>query len=64
MKIMKAWNRQLSLQRARIVADHLIAQGVDPERLLVDGRGSAEPIADNATALGRERNRRIEFELR
>lgn len=59
-----AWNRQLSLARAQAVADHMIARGIDAGRLEVDGRGSAEPIADNATPRGRELNRRIEFELR
>ena len=60
----EAWNRQLSLARAQAVADHIAAKGIDPARLLVAGLGSSEPIADNATALGRELNRRIEFELR
>jgi OOP family OmpA-OmpF porin len=60
----ESWNRQLSLARAQAVADHIAARGIDPRRLLVAGLGSSEPIADNATALGRELNRRIEFELR
>ena len=60
----ESWNRQLSLARAQAVADHIAAKGIDPTRLIVAGLGSAEPIADNATALGREQNRRIEFELR
>lgn len=59
----EAWNRKLSLARAQAVADHLIASGIDPERLVVSGLGSSEPIADNTTARGREANRRIEFEL-
>jgi OOP family OmpA-OmpF porin len=60
----ETWNRQLSLARAQAVADHIAANGIDPGRLLVAGLGSSQPIADNATALGRELNRRIEFELR
>ncbi len=60
----EAWNRQLSLLRAQAVADHLAAAGVDMSRLLVRGMGSAAPIADNSTASGRNRNRRIEFALR
>jgi outer membrane protein OmpA-like peptidoglycan-associated protein len=59
----EAWNRQLSLIRARAVADHLIDRGVNPERLTIAGRGSEEPIADNSTVRGREFNRRIEFAL-
>lgn len=60
----EAWNRQLSRARAQAVADRLTLNGVDPQRLVVSGAGSSEPIADNATAYGRELNRRIEFELR
>jgi len=59
----ESWNRQLSLARAQAVADHLIDRGVGAARLLVSGSGSAEPIADNTTARGRELNRRIEFAL-
>lgn len=60
----ETWNRQLSLARAQAVADHIAESGIDPERLLVRGLGSSEPIADNTTAHGRGLNRRIEFELR
>ncbi len=58
-----AWNRQLSKARAQAVADHLSAHGIAPNRLVVAGLGSSEPIADNSTAAGRSLNRRIEFEL-
>lgn len=60
----ESWNRQLSRARAQAVADYLTAKGVAAERLVVEGRGSAEPVADNETRYGRSRNRRIEFELR
>ena len=60
----ETWNRQLSLARAQAVADRMIARGIEPKRLIVEGRGSAEPVAANDTAPGREENRRIEFELR
>jgi len=60
----EAWNRHLSLARAQAVADHIIANGIDSSRLVVDGLGSSQPVADNSTAQGRELNRRIEFELR
>lgn len=58
------WNRQLSLNRAQAVANYLIGKGLPNDQLLIAGAGSAEPIADNATAHGRSLNRRIEFELR
>ncbi len=59
----EAANLALSLTRAQRVADYLVARGVDSERLLVSAAGSAEPIADDATRLGRERNRRVELRL-
>lgn len=59
----ESWNRHLSLARAQAVADHIAHAGIDSRRLLIKGVGSSEPIADNATAYGRSRNRRIEFEL-
>ena len=59
----EAANVALSLTRAQRVADYLVSRGVEAERLLLSGAGSAEPIADNTTRLGRERNRRVEFRL-
>ena len=60
----ESWNRQLSLARARAVADYLENKGIDPERLIVEGHGSSMPVADNDTAFGRSLNRRIEFQVR
>lgn len=56
-------NQQLSEARARAVLDYLAAKGVDPARLRSAGYGGSRPIADNDTAAGRARNRRIEFKL-
>lgn len=56
-----AVNRRLSLQRAQAVRDWLVASGIDTGRLEVRGLGDADPIDSNATAEGRQRNRRIEF---
>lgn len=58
------YNQLLSEQRARAVADYLVRRGVDAARLIVEGRGASQPIADNDTIGGRAANRRIEFELR
>lgn len=55
-------NWHLSEERARMVL-RLIAQVVPAERLSAEGRADAEPIADNAGADGRSRNRRIEITL-
>jgi outer membrane protein OmpA-like peptidoglycan-associated protein len=58
-----AYNQGLSEQRAAAVADFMEQRGVSRERLNVRGAGASEPIADNSTASGRERNRRIDIEL-
>lgn len=58
-----AYNRQLSLKRAQSVADWLVAQGIDAERIAVSGEGEHAPIASNATAAGRAANRRAEVSL-
>lgn len=60
----EGWNRRLSRFRAQAVADYLESNGIDPERLVVEGRGSSAPVADNDTRYGRSLNRRIEFQLR
>jgi OOP family OmpA-OmpF porin len=57
------YNRVLSEQRARAVADFLESLGFPGDRLVVRGAGADEPLDDNATAWGRKRNRRIEFSL-
>lgn len=56
-----AINNPLSVNRAKATRDYLIARGVSGERIGVDGRGSREPIADNASTTGRAKNRRIEI---
>jgi outer membrane protein OmpA-like peptidoglycan-associated protein len=54
-------NQRLSEQRAQAVADHLIQQGIAAARITAEGRGQHEPIASNATAAGRQQNRRVEL---
>lgn len=56
-------NQLLSEQRARAVADALIAAGVPAERLAARGFGSNRPIGDNSTEAGRAANRRIGYEV-
>jgi len=56
-------NNRLSLDRASSVRDYLRMQGVDPSRIMVNGRGESQPIANNDTALGRAENRRVEVFL-
>lgn len=52
-------NQALSLARAAAVRDALAKLGIDPDRVTATGFGATQPIADNATADGRARNRRI-----
>lgn len=55
-------NWELSAARAASVARVFVwGEGISPERIRVEGRGAADPVADNATAKGREQNRRIEI---
>ncbi len=56
-----AYNRRLSERRAKTVADALVADGVARDRLHVQGFGKSHPVADNKTAEGRARNRRVEI---
>jgi len=58
-----AINDPLSVQRAQSTKNYLIARGVDPNRIIIAGRGDREPIADNSTEAGRARNRRVEIFL-
>jgi outer membrane protein OmpA-like peptidoglycan-associated protein len=59
----KAVNDKLSLDRADAVKQYIVEQGIDPKRIKTRGAGAEEPIADNKTKAGREKNRRIEFKV-
>lgn len=56
-----AVNNPLSVNRAASVRQYLVSQGIATNRIQIDGRGSYEPVASNATADGRSRNRRVEI---
>jgi OOP family OmpA-OmpF porin len=56
-----ATNRRLSLARAEAVRAYLVQHGVPASRLVARGYGPADPVASNATAGGRARNRRVEL---
>jgi outer membrane protein OmpA-like peptidoglycan-associated protein len=58
-----AINNPLSLDRADSARDYLASRGVDTRRVVVAGRGSREPVADNSSDAGRARNRRVEIFL-
>jgi len=56
-------NFLLSQERAMAVRNYLIAKNIKAENLSTEGMGSSKPVADNTTAEGRKKNRRIEFEV-
>jgi len=57
------YNKKLSLKRAEAVRDYLVSLGGDPAKMEVAGEGETKPIADNSTAEGRAKNRRVEVEV-
>lgn len=54
------YNLRLSEDRARSVADELAHHGVSKRRLAIHGFGKSDPVASNKTAVGRQKNRRVE----
>jgi outer membrane protein OmpA-like peptidoglycan-associated protein len=58
-----AYNQRLSEGRAGSVAEYLLGQGLNPQRVVVRGYGEDYPIANNNTAPGRQANRRVELTL-
>jgi len=57
-----AYNPTLSIRRAEAVKMHLVSQGIEARRIYVEGKGEAQPVADNKTAEGRAKNRRVQIE--
>jgi outer membrane protein OmpA-like peptidoglycan-associated protein len=55
------FNQALSEKRADAVRDYLVSQGLDAGTLSAQGLGMNDPVADNKTAEGRQKNRRVEI---
>jgi outer membrane protein OmpA-like peptidoglycan-associated protein len=55
------FNQTLSEKRASAVRDYLVGQGLDPGSLSSQGLGMNNPVADNSTTAGRQKNRRVEI---
>jgi OOP family OmpA-OmpF porin len=58
-----AMNLDLSKRRAAAVRQYLISKGIAGERMRTQGFGETRPVADNGTAAGRAKNRRVEFKV-
>ena len=58
-----AYNQKLSVQRAEAVKAYLVSKGIEPNRIYTEGKGKKQPVADNKTAEGRAKNRRVEIEV-
>lgn len=59
-----AYNKKLSNERAASVMEYLTTNGIDASRLESKGYGEEQPTADNSTADGRAKNRRVEINLK
>ncbi len=58
-----AYNQKLSLRRAESVKAYLVSKGIEANRVYTEGKGKKQPLADNKTADGRAKNRRVEIEV-
>ena len=52
---------QLSVERAKTIANYLIKKGITPDRIIYTGKGAKEPIAPNDTEENMKKNRRVEI---
>ena len=59
----EAYNQKLSERRAAAVKAYLISKGIPANKVYTEGKGEKLPVADNKTADGRAKNRRVEVEV-
>jgi len=57
------YNQKLSVRRAEAVKAYLVSKGIEKNSIYTEGKGKKQPIADNKTAQGRAKNRRVELEV-
>ncbi|HET7154350.1 MAG TPA: OmpA family protein [Hyphomicrobiaceae bacterium] len=58
-----SYNQRLSVRRAEAVKNYLVSKGIEKNRVYTEGKGEKQPVADNKTAEGRAKNRRVEIEV-
>ena len=58
-----AYNQRLSVRRSEAVKAYLVSKGIERNRVYTEGKGEKQPVADNKTAEGRAKNRRVEIEV-
>ncbi|WP_295503854.1 outer membrane protein OmpA [Limnohabitans sp. Rim8] len=58
-----AYNQKLSVKRSDAVKAYLVSKGIEKNRVYTEGKGEKQPVADNKTAAGRSKNRRVEIEV-
>lgn len=58
-----AYNQKLSVSRSEAVKAYLVSKGIENNRVYTEGKGEAQPVADNKTGEGRSKNRRVEIEV-
>jgi OOP family OmpA-OmpF porin len=58
-----AYNQKLSVRRADAVKKYLVSKGIADSRIQIEGKGESQPVADNKTADGRAKNRRVQIEV-
>lgn len=58
-----AYNQKLSVRRSEAVKAYLVSKGIEKSRVYTEGKGEKQPVADNKTADGRSKNRRVEIEV-
>jgi OOP family OmpA-OmpF porin len=57
------YNQKLSVRRSESVKAYLVSKGIEANRVYTEGKGEKQPVADNRTAEGRAKNRRVEIEV-